>query len=55
MTGSPISDLNPIFMVANCTLEVGSCGKLKINYIITLSNLSRVIFLNPTQMLDPDL
>eukprot|EP00090_Calanus_glacialis_P022255 TRINITY_DN34353_c0_g1_i1.p1 TRINITY_DN34353_c0_g1~~TRINITY_DN34353_c0_g1_i1.p1 ORF type:complete len:1353 (-),score=369.93 TRINITY_DN34353_c0_g1_i1:172-4230(-) len=29
MTGSPISDLNPIFMASNCKLEIGSNKELK--------------------------
>ena len=26
MTGSPISDLNPIFLAASCGLQIGSCN-----------------------------
>ena len=29
MTGSPISDLNPIFMAANCTLRIASISEDK--------------------------
>jgi len=29
ITGSPISDLNPLFMAANCELELRKKGKLK--------------------------